>query len=64
FAQRFRACRLDAYLLCVQTSFNAISFSELARHFSFVIYANHLLRAAYPGMLAVYEVILAHCRTL
>lgn len=64
FAQRFRACRRDAYLVCVPTSFNAISFSELARHFSVVIYANHLLRAAYPAMLAVAEGILAHGRTL
>ncbi|WDD95585.1 phosphoenolpyruvate mutase [Burkholderia sp. FERM BP-3421] len=64
FAERFRALGQRAYLVCVPTSFNAISFAELARHFSVVIYANHLLRAAYPAMLSVAEGILAHGRTL
>lgn len=51
-------------LICVPTSYNHLLESELAEMgFSIVIYANHLLRSAYPAMRKTAESILAHKRS-
>jgi phosphoenolpyruvate phosphomutase / 2-hydroxyethylphosphonate cytidylyltransferase len=52
-------------LVAVPTSFQQVSESELAdRGIQVVIYANHLLRAAYPQMVKTAEIILRHGRAL
>ncbi len=52
-------------LVAVPTSYNAITEDELsAAGFNVVIYANHLLRCAYPNMLATAKSILRHGRSL
>ena len=52
-------------LVVVPTSFNAVKEDELIEHgVNVVIYANHLLRAAYPAMLAAAQSILEHQRSL
>ena len=51
-------------LVCIPTTYNTIKASELAENgFHVVIYANHLLRAAYKAMLEVCEEILKNDRT-
>ena len=52
-------------IVAVPTSYNSVTESELAKAgVKVVIYANHLLRAAYPSMKAVAESILQHGRSL
>ena len=52
-------------IVAVPTSYNHVSEEELAdRGVSVVIYANHMLRAAYPSMRKVAESILHHGRSL
>lgn len=59
FAERFRTEYPAVPLVCVPTSYNDVHFDELVRHgFNIVIYANHMLRAAYPAMKRVAELIL------
>ena len=51
FARIFRNDFPNVPLVCVPTSYNTVTEDELAEHgFNIVIYANHLLRAAYPAM--------------
>ena len=65
FAARFRALHAAVPLVCVPTRHSAVPFGEFRRHrFNIVIYANHLLRAAYPAMRDVALAILEHGRTL
>jgi phosphoenolpyruvate phosphomutase len=65
FAARFRQVNPAIPLVCVPTTYNTITFSELAEAgFNVVIYANHLLRAAYPAMVKVAEGILKNGRSL
>ncbi len=63
---------LDAYskfdrkvpVVTVPTSYNSITEDELvAAGSQIVIYANHMLRAAYPAMMGVAESILVHSRS-
>ena len=52
-------------IVAVPTSYHQVSEEELADHgVNVVIYANHLLRAAYPQMVKVAETILHHGRAL
>ncbi len=52
-------------IVVVPTSFNAVTVDEFAKiGVNIVIYANHMLRAAYPGMMHVAKTILKHKRTL
>ena len=52
-------------IVVVPTSYNQVSEEELAdRGVKVVIYANHMLRAAYPQMVKVAESVLHHGRTL
>ncbi len=52
-------------IVAVPSSYNAVSEEELAdRGINVVIYANHMLRAAYPAMRKVAETILRNGRSL
>ncbi len=56
---------LDKPLICVPTTYNSITEDELkAAGFNIVIYANHLLRAAYKTMLETARTILLNQRSL
>lgn len=51
--------------MAVPSSYNSVTEDELAAQgVNVVIYANQLLRAAYPAMKAVAESILTHHRSL
>ena len=55
----------DIPIVAVPTSYNSVTEDELAAAgVKVVIYANHLLRAAYPSMTAVAELILQNARSL
>jgi phosphoenolpyruvate phosphomutase len=56
---------LDKPLVCVPTTYHTITEEELqAAGFNVVIYANHLLRAAYKSMLETAQTILLNQRSL
>jgi phosphoenolpyruvate mutase len=64
FARIFRGDFPHIPLVSVPTSYNAATEEELsARGFNIVIYANHLMRAAYPAMKWVADEILRNGRT-
>ena len=51
-------------IIAVPTTYNVITEAELVEHgVSVCIYANHMLRAAYPSMMNVAESILTHKRS-
>ena len=65
FCRRAEAFPTQVPLVAVPTSYQQVSESELAeRGINVVIYANHLLRAAYPQMVKTAESILHHGRAL
>lgn len=65
FARCFRQSFSSLPLVSVPTSYNAATEDELAEHgFNIVIYANQLMRAAYPAMRQVAQEILRHGRSL
>lgn len=65
FARHFRIDFPNLPLVSVPTSYNAVTEMELAeRGFNIVIYANQLLRAAYPAMQRVARSILENSRSL
>ncbi|MBI4514582.1 MAG: phosphoenolpyruvate mutase [Deltaproteobacteria bacterium] len=65
FAAAYRQFKLRAPLVVAPTMFNAVTEEELKqRGVQIVIYANHLLRSAYPSMLATAKTILRHGRSL
>ena len=62
-----RAAKLDLQvpIVAVPTSYHQVTEQQLADHgVNVVIYANHMLRAAYPQMVKVAETILEHGRAL
>lgn len=64
FARQFRAAFPHLPLVCVPTSYNQVTEDELAAHgFNIVIYANHMMRAAYPAMKRAAHEILRHGRS-
>jgi len=64
FCQRYRELPHRRPLVAVPSSYNHITEQELAAQgVSIVIYANHLLRAAYPAMVRTAESILRHERS-
>lgn len=64
FARLFKTDFPTLPLVCVPTSYNTVTEEILAeRGFNLVIYANHLLRAAYPAMQHVAREILRHGRS-
>lgn len=63
FCDEFRKKDKATPIVVVPTSFNTITEAELAEHgVNIVIYANQLLRAAYPAMESVAKTILTHHR--
>lgn len=65
FCDRYKALHSDKPLFVVPSSYNATYEKELEnRGVKVVIYANHLLRASYPGMVKVAESILKNGRSL
>jgi phosphoenolpyruvate phosphomutase len=64
FANVFKVAFPSLPLVCVPTSYNMVTEEILAEHgFNVVIYANHLLRAAYPAMQGVAREILRNGRS-
>lgn len=65
FCKRFRARHADIPLVAVPSTYAHVTEAELINiGVNIVIYANHLLRAAYPAMLRTAESILTHGRAL
>ncbi|TVR36351.1 MAG: phosphoenolpyruvate mutase [Nitriliruptor sp.] len=65
FCKRVQDPALNVPIVVVPTSYNQVSEEELAeRGVKIVIYANHLLRAAYPQMVKVAQSVLHHGRSL
>jgi phosphoenolpyruvate phosphomutase len=65
FVEEFRSFDKITPIVVVPTSFNSVTTDEFAKiGVNVVIYANHMLRAAYPGMKKVAELILEHKRSL
>ncbi|EAS41311.1 phosphoenolpyruvate mutase [Photobacterium profundum] len=64
FAKEYRAKYPNKILVCVPTSYNEVKFNELKNAgFNVVIYANHMLRAAYKAMEYSSKKILKNGRT-
>jgi len=65
FVKRFREEDTSTPIVVVPTSFNSVTTDEFKEiGINVVIYANHMLRAAYPGMMKVAKSILKHKRSL
>lgn len=65
FVTKFREEDAVTPIVVVPTSFNSVTTDEFAQMgVNVVIYANHMLRAAYPGMMQVAQSILKHKRSL
>ena len=65
FCQRFRQKDPTTPIVAVPTTYNQFTEEELASWgINIVIYANHMLRAAYPAMVKCAESILQHSRSL
>lgn len=63
FAKSYASFGGDAPLVAVPTSYHTVTENELAdRGFNVVIYANHMLRSAYPQMSLTAKTILEHGR--
>ena len=63
FVEKFRAEFPDVYLVVVPTTFDMVYEEEWAeRNVNIVIYANHLVRAAFPAMRNTAETILKNGR--
>ncbi|RDE22976.1 phosphoenolpyruvate mutase [Motiliproteus coralliicola] len=64
YCKAFRKWGFNVPLVVVPTSYNQITESQLSdAGVNVVIYANHMLRAAYPGMVKVAKSILANQRS-
>jgi len=65
FVTKFRLNDSTTPIVVVPTSFNSVTTDEFAKiGINVVIYANHMLRAAYPGMMGVAKSILKNRRSL
>lgn len=64
FCDKFRAMDKGTPLVVVPTTYNYVTEEELAAHgVNIVIYANHLIRSAFPAMQASAELILKNHRS-
>jgi phosphoenolpyruvate mutase len=64
FCDRYAQLPNRKTLVAVPSSYNTVTEDELAAHgVNIVIYANHLLRSAYPAMLSTAKSILTHRRS-
>ena len=65
FCQRFREKDIHTPIVAVPTTYNQFTEEELAEWgINIVIYANHMLRSAYPAMVKCAESILVNSRSL
>ena len=65
FAKIFKKMSEFKPMVCVPSTYSATKESELIKNgFKIVIYANHMLRASYPGMKSAAETILKNKRAL
>lgn len=65
FCERFRETDINTPIVAVPTTYNQFTEEELASWgINIVIYANHLLRSAYPAMVDCARSILEHGRSL
>ena len=65
FCERFRAKDTHTPIVAVPTTYNQFTEEELAEWgINIVIYANHMLRSAYPAMVKCAESILVNSRSL
>ena len=65
FCQKFRQKHTSVPIVVVPTTYNQITEEELASWgVNVVIYANHMLRSAYPAMVNTAKSILTHHRSL
>ncbi len=65
FISRFRSEDNTTPIVVVPTAFNSVTIDEFAKMgVNIVIYANHMLRSAYPGMMKVAKSILRNKRSL
>ena len=65
FMRKFRAIDQNTPVVVVPTSFNSVKIEEFVEMgVNVVIFANHMLRAAYPAMLKVAKSILKNGRSL
>lgn len=65
FAEKYKSIENRVPLVSVPTTYNSIYFEELsAAGFNIVVYANHLLRSAYPAMMSTARSILENKRSL
>ena len=63
FADRFRETDKDTAIVVVPTTYNQVRESEFKEHkINVVIYANHMLRAAFPAMQKVVTSVLENER--
>ena len=63
FADRYRTFSRRVPLICVPSTYSIVTEGELEAHgIQIVIYANHLLRSAYPAMAATARSVLTHGR--
>ena len=64
FAEQYKTIGNKIPLITVPTTYNEISWQQLRdAGFNIVVYANHLLRSAYPAMIATAQSILRHDRS-
>lgn len=64
FASKYALMANKVPLVAVPTTYNTVTWQELAdAGFNIVVYANHLLRSAYPSMVTAAESILRHHRS-
>ncbi len=65
FCDKFRMTNKDTPLVVVPTSFNSVTEQEFHKHgVNIVIYANQLIRSAFPAMESTAKEILKHHRAL
>lgn len=65
FCQRFREKNVETPIVAVPTTYNQFTEDELSQWgINVVIYANHMLRSAYPAMVNCAKSILSHKRSL
>ncbi len=65
FCKEYKKFKKQRPLVVVPTSYNHVYEKELSQNgVSIIIYANHLLRAAYPSMVQTAEMILTNKRSL
>ena len=65
FCERFRERYKEIPLVVVPTTYNQVTEDELGRYgVNIIIYANHLIRSAFPAMNKVAHMILEHERSM